>query len=91
MSARLREPKKPKRAVKGSWRSVVESHFDTTLRDTDCFERALRDYRETSWDDLSFEELPFETQQEILRRAQEIKTCQDHLKAVVHVPAPIAS
>lgn len=91
MSARWKEPKKPKRAVEGSCRSIPESHFDTTIRDTVCFERALRDYQETSWDDSSFEELPFETQQTILRRAQEIKACQDRLKAVVDVQHPIAS
>ena len=90
MTERSREPKKPKPAVEESWRSVVESHFATTLRDTACFERALREYRETTWDDSSFEELPFETQETILRRAQEIKACQDRAK-VVPVRHPIAS
>ena len=78
------QPKQPKPAVDGSWRSEVEPGFDTTLSDTDCFQRALREYRETSWDDSSFEELPFEAQQTILRRAREIKG--SHL-----VQHPIAS
>ena len=91
MTERSREPKKPKLAVEGSCRSVVKSHFVTTLRDTACFEQALREYRETSWDDSSFEELPFETQETILRRAQEIKACQDRPKEVPDVRHPIAS
>ena len=66
-------PKQPKPAVEVSWRSDVKPGFDTTLSDTDCFQQALREYRETSWDDSSFEELPFEAQQTILRRAQEIE------------------
>lgn len=89
MTERSREPKKPKPAVEAC-RSVMESHFDTISRDTVCFRRALRDYRETNWDDSSFEELPFETQQTILRRAQEIKAYQDRLKAVPDVRHPIA-
>lgn len=65
--------KRPKPSVERNWRSEVEPEFDTTLSDTDCFQRALREYREASWHDSSFEELPLEVQQTILRRAQEIE------------------
>lgn len=64
--------KQPQLATEGT--GVLESHFDLVLSDTECFERALYEYRETSWDDSTFEELSFEAQQKILRRAQEIKT-----------------
>jgi len=70
---------------------VAPSHFDVISGDTDCFERALREYRETTWDDSSFEELPFETQQTILHRAQEMKGCQHRLQSVLGVRHPIAS
>jgi hypothetical protein len=81
--------KQPQRVAEGS--RALESHFDLVLSDTDCFERAICEYRETSWDDSSFEELSFEAQQRILRRAQEIKDCQHRPKAVAGVRHPIAS
>jgi hypothetical protein len=82
------ESKQPKHAVKGSSRSA-EFHFDQVLSDSDCFERALREYRETSWDDSSFEKLPFEAQQTILRRAEEIKGSQRRLQAILGGRHPI--
>jgi hypothetical protein len=85
------ESKQPKRAVKDSWRTALESHFDQVLSDTHCLERALREYRERSWDDSSFEELSFEAQQTILRRAQEVETSQRRLQAVLGARYPIAS
>ena len=75
----------------GGGEPALGSGVDMILSDTDCFERALREHRETSWDDSSFEELPFEVQQTILRRAQEIKECQHRLQAVLGVRHPIAS
>ena len=65
--------------VEGSGHSAVESHLDLIFSDTDCFERALREYREASWDNSSFEELSFEAQQTILRRAQEIRGSERRL------------
>ena len=91
MSTCSAKSEQTKRVVEGSRRSAVEFHFDMILSDTDCFERALREYHETSWDDSSFEELPFEVRQTILRRAQEIKECQHRLQAVLGVRHPIAS
>lgn len=91
MSKRPRKSKQPKHAVEESSRSAFEPRFDMMLSDTDCFQRALREYRETSWDDSSFEELPFAAQQTILRRAQEIKGSQHRLQAVLGVRHPIAS
>jgi hypothetical protein len=75
------ESKQLKRATKGSGPSP-QSHFEVILSDTECLERALREYRETSWDDSSLEELPFEAQHAILRRAQEIESRQHRLQAV---------
>jgi len=87
---RLLESKQPRCAVEGSWRSATESHFDQRLSDSDCFERALREYRETSWDESSFEKLPAEAQQTILRRAQDIKRSQRRLQAVFGIRNAIA-
>ena len=81
--------KQPKRAVAVG--VTAKSHFDVILSDTDCFERALSEYREASWDESAFEELSFETQDAILRRAQEIKGCQYRLQSVLGDRHRIAS
>jgi hypothetical protein len=74
------ESKQPKRVVERTC-SSTERHFEMTVSDTECLKQAIAEYRETSWDDSSFEELPFEAQHAILRRAQEIKSRQ-HWQAV---------
>jgi hypothetical protein len=85
------ESKQPKRAVEGNLGSPAESDFKMATSDTECLRQALREYREASWDDSSFEELPFEAQHTILRRAQEIKSHQHRLLSVLDVRHPIAS
>jgi hypothetical protein len=77
------ESKRRKNAVDGGCPSPVS--------DTECLRQALREYRETSWDDSSFEELSFEAQLTILRRAQEIESDQHRLQAVLSIRHPIAS
>jgi hypothetical protein len=90
MSTHSIESDRPSLAAMRNSGSAVE-HFDLTLSDTQCFERALLEYRETSWDDSSFEQLPFEAQHTILSRAQDIKSHQDRLQAIVGIHARIAS
>ena len=85
------EPKQPKLALQRTPRSAAESDFKMAPSDTECLEQALREYREASWDDSSFEELPFEAQHIILRRAQEIKGRQHRLLSILDVRHPIAS
>ena len=91
MPMRPAEPKQPKRTVEGDHRSAAESDFKMAPSDTECLSQALREYRETSWDDSSFDELPFEAQHTILRRAQEIKSRQHRLLSILDVRHPIAS
>ena len=91
MPMRPVKPKQPKRAVEGDSRSSAESDFNIAPSDTECLQQALREYREASWDDSSFEELPFEAQHTILRRAQEIRSRQHLLMSILDVRHPIAS
>ena len=91
MPMRPAEPKQPKRAVGGNRRSAAESDFKMAPSDTECLQQALREYREVSWDDSSFEELPFESQHTILRRAKEIKGRQHRLLSILDVRHPAAS
>ena len=91
MPMRPAEPKQPKRAVEGNRRSAAESDFKMAPSDTECLQQALREYREVSWDDSSFEELPFESQHTILRRAKEIKGRQHRLLSILDVRHPAAS
>lgn len=91
MPMRPVESKQPKRAVEGTCHSTAESDFKLSLSDTECLQQALREYREASWDDSSFEELPFGAQHTILSRAQEIKSRQHRLLSVSDVRHPIAS
>ena len=79
------EPKQPKRALQGNPRSAAESDFKMAPSDTECLPQALREDHEASWDDSSFEELPFEAQHAILRRAQEIKGRQHRLRSILPV------
>jgi hypothetical protein len=50
--------------------------------DTEYLDRALLEYRESSWDDADFADLPSEAQHKILRRAQDMKVCASHLHVV---------
>jgi hypothetical protein len=85
------EPKQPKRAVEGTSRLAAKSDFQMALSDTECLQQALGEYREANRDDSSFEELPFQAQHTILRRAQEIKSRQHRLLSILDVRHPIAS
>ena len=48
--------------------------------DDDSFERALREYRKSSWCSDDFVDLPTETQCEIIERARQIQAANDRLK-----------
>ena len=85
------EPKQPQRALQRPPRSAAELDFKTAPSDTECLQQALREYHEASWDDSSFEELSFQAQHIILRRAQEIKGRQHRLLSILEVRQPIAS
>lgn len=61
-------------------RSTEESLANRPLIDTEFLFRALLEYREATWDDSSFENLPSEAQHTILRRAQEIKELATRLR-----------
>ena len=91
MPMRAVESTQPKDATQDKPRSAAESDFKMVPSDTECLQQALREYREASWDDSSFEELPFEAQQTILRRADEIKSRHAHMPSVPDVRYPIAS
>jgi hypothetical protein len=48
------------------------------MDDTEYLARALREYREASWDEADFADLPDHVQHAILHRAQQLKTaCED--------------
>jgi hypothetical protein len=49
--------------------------------DTKYLDRALLEYRKSSWDDADFGDLPSEAQHKILCRAQEMKIRATHLHA----------
>jgi hypothetical protein len=51
----------------------------STTDDTESFEEALREYRESTWDEQDFKDLPPDVLHGILQRAQDIK---DRLRAV---------
>ena len=76
---------------RGRQRFSAESGLNMALNDTECVEQALREYREESWDDSLFEELPSEAQHTILRRAQEIKNRQRRLRSALDLRRPLAS
>jgi len=48
----------------------------------DCFERALSEYREQTWDPAEFADLPTEVQREILERACRIQAADERLQEV---------
>lgn len=85
------EFKVPKHVEEGSLRPAPESDFNLASYDTECLERALREYRELSWDDSPFEDLPSEDQHTILRRAQEMKTRENRLRTILNVRHRVAS
>ena len=47
--------------------------------DDDSFERALREYREQTWDPADFADLPTEVQSDIVERASQLKAAHDRL------------
>jgi hypothetical protein len=50
--------------------------------DTEYLDRAMLEYRESSWDDAGFADLPSDAQHQILSRAQDMKVCATHLHAI---------
>jgi len=47
------------------------------MTDNECFEQALAEYRERTWDPDDFSDLPTDLQQAILQRAiQLLKACE---------------
>ena len=50
--------------------------------DADCFERALSEYRESSWCPDDFADLPTEVQRGIVERACRIQEATDRLNEV---------
>ena len=48
--------------------------------DDDSFERALREYREETWDPAEFADLPTDVQCDIVQRASRIQAADDRLK-----------
>ena len=91
MPLRPVESKQSIGAVPGDPRSATGSDFKMAPSDTECLEQALREYREASWDDTSFEDVPLEVQHTILRRAQEIKSHHHRLRSFADLRHPIAS
>jgi hypothetical protein len=49
--------------------------------DTECIEEALREYRESSWDDRDFRDMPAGVRHVILQQAQDIKDRESRLHA----------
>ena len=49
--------------------------------DTECIEEALREYRESSWDDRDFRAMPAAVRQAMQQRAQDIKDRESRLHA----------
>jgi hypothetical protein len=47
--------------------------------DADSFERALREYREQTWDPAEFADLPTDVQCDIVERASRIQAASDRL------------
>jgi hypothetical protein len=91
MHIRPAKPNQQKRALQGNPRSAAESDFKMAPSDTECLQQALREYREASWNDVWFDELPFEARHTILRRAQEIKCRRHRLLSILDFRHPIAS
>ena len=48
----------------------------------DCFQRALSEYRESSWCPDDFADLPAEVQRDITERASQIQEATDRLNEV---------
>lgn len=48
----------------------------------DCFQRALNEYRESSWCPDDFADLPTEVQHDIIERAYQIQAGTDRLNEV---------
>lgn len=59
----------------------MSSPHDDCL-DPDCFERALNEYRESSWCSDDFVDLPTEVQRGIIERACQIQEVTDRLNEV---------
>ena len=55
--------------------------------DTECFEDALHEYRESTWDDRDFKDMPPNVRHVILQRAQDIKDRETrlHVSHVTHI------
>ena len=43
------------------------------INETECFEEALREYQESTWDDRDFKDMPPGVRHMILQRAQDIQ------------------
>jgi hypothetical protein len=53
--------------------------------DDDSFERALREYREQTWDPADFADLPAHVQSDIVERAFQIKAAHDRFDNLMAV------
>jgi hypothetical protein len=51
--------------------------------DDDSFERALREYREQTWDSAEFTDLPTDVQCDIVERASRIQAANDRLNELL--------
>jgi hypothetical protein len=51
--------------------------------DDDSFERALREYREQTWDSAEFVDLPTDVQCDIVERASRIQAANDRLNELL--------
>jgi hypothetical protein len=51
--------------------------------DDSCFERALQEYREQTWDPADFADLPTDVQCDIIGRACRIRAANDRLKELI--------
>jgi hypothetical protein len=49
----------------------------------DSFDRALREYREQTWDPAEFADLPTNVQRDIVERACRIQAANDRLKELL--------
>jgi hypothetical protein len=53
----------------------------TPEKEHDPFERALTEYRVRNWDPTDFCDLPFNIQEKIRKRANQLQQAEDRLKA----------
>lgn len=56
----------------------------SAIDDTECFAEAWREYRESTWDERDFKDMPPDVRHVILQRAQDIKDRETRLH-VSHV------